>query len=91
MLSRYHPENGLYRKIVLRGDVVVGAILVGEIEKAGVLTALIRQKVDVSQLKRKLMERSFGYAYFVKPMVPATEAFTGVSLPLVPNLHRPLL
>lgn len=71
VLTRYHPERGLYRKLVLKGDVLVGAVLMGEIEKAGVLAALIRQQVDVSQLKGRLIERGFGYAHFVKPMVPA--------------------
>ncbi len=80
ILSHYHPEKGVYRKIVLKEDTVVGAILMGEIEKAGVLTALIGQKIPVGKLKEKLEEKVFSYANFIKPLAPTTEAFTGTSV-----------
>ncbi|MBT9169555.1 MAG: NADH-dependent phenylglyoxylate dehydrogenase subunit epsilon [Syntrophomonadaceae bacterium] len=80
VLIHYYPEKGVYRKIVLKEDVVVGAILIGEIEKAGVLNTLIGQKIPVGELKEKLEEKIFSYANFIKPLAPTTEAFTGISV-----------
>jgi len=39
-----------YRKLVLREDVLVGALLVGDIEGAGVYTGLIRKKAKISEI-----------------------------------------
>jgi len=53
-----------YRKVVLRGNTVVGAVFVGEIDRAGLITGLIRDQVDISSMKDRLIESDFGYIDF---------------------------
>lgn len=69
-------RGDVYRKLVLRGNRLVGALLLGEIERAGVYTALIRQKADVGKLKDRLGVRWFNYGYLVRPQAPAIDAYT---------------
>jgi len=56
------PAENVYRKIVFKDDRLVGAVLVGSIEKAGVLTGLIADRVDVGAFKDELLEGDFGFA-----------------------------
>jgi NAD(P)H-nitrite reductase large subunit len=60
ILEKYQPVKKIYRKIVLRGDVLVGMILVGDIDRAGILTGLIKEKVDVTPFKEHLAQGNFG-------------------------------
>jgi NAD(P)H-nitrite reductase large subunit len=61
ILTRSDKAARIYRKIILRDDVVVGAILVNSIDRAGIITGLIRDKVDVRNFKQSLIEDKFGY------------------------------
>lgn len=49
-----------YRKIVLHGNRVVGAVFVGEIDRAGIVTGLIREQIDVSGFRDLLLTDGFG-------------------------------
>jgi NAD(P)H-nitrite reductase large subunit len=60
VLSKIDPDAGTYRKIVLRGSRVIGAIFIGKIARAGIFTGLIRSKVDVSTFKHLLLSDEFG-------------------------------
>ncbi len=53
-------ERGFYRKVVLKEGRLVGFVAVGEIDRVGILTNLIRQKIDVSNIKERLIELDFG-------------------------------
>lgn len=53
--ANYH-----YKKIVLQGDRIVGAIFVGDIDRAGIITGLIRGRVNVASFKDELMAEDFG-------------------------------
>ena len=68
ILTRYVVQKEIFRKVVLRDNVVVGAVLVGEIESAGVYATLMRKKVDVSSVKDRLLDSDFGFAT-VLPLV----------------------
>lgn len=61
-LVRHVAAKNIFRKVVLRDNVVVGAVLVGEIENAGVYAALMRKQVDVTSIKQRLLDRDFGFA-----------------------------
>lgn len=50
------------KKIFLQGNRLLGAVLVGGIENAGVYLALIRKKADISSVKEMLLEDWFDYA-----------------------------
>ncbi len=62
ILKRYHEDQNIFRKVVLKDGIVVGVVMVGEIENAGVYAILMRKKVDVSSIKGKLLASDFGYA-----------------------------
>ncbi len=48
VLEYLEQEESIYKKIVLRNERIVGSIFVGDIERAGIYTGLIRDKVDLS-------------------------------------------
>jgi len=56
-----NPGASIYRKVVLRGNHLVGAVLVGDIRQSGLFLRLIREKADVSPFKDKLLEPGFNY------------------------------
>lgn len=55
-----------YRKLVFRDDTLVGLILIGQVEGAGVYQTLIREQTPLgSPLRDRLLEPTFSYAQFV--------------------------
>lgn len=52
------PAPGIYRKIFLKDDTIVGFVLVGDvpIEAAGVLRVLMERRVNVAPIKEELVE-----------------------------------
>jgi len=60
VLSELEEANYNYRKIVLDGDRIVGAVFVGEIDRAGIITGLIREQIDVSGIRDILLTDEFG-------------------------------
>jgi NAD(P)H-nitrite reductase large subunit len=59
-LSELDEHALRYRKVVLRDDRVVGAIFIGDIDRAGIITGLIREQIDVSGFKDLLLTEEFG-------------------------------
>ena len=55
-------KNNSYKKIILKNNIICGAILINKVENAGVYNILIRKKVDVLKIKGKLLETNFDYA-----------------------------
>lgn len=51
-----------YRKLVFKGDALVGAALVGHVEQGGVLMNAITAKIPVDKNRERLLEPSFNYA-----------------------------
>ncbi|UCD55643.1 MAG: NAD(P)/FAD-dependent oxidoreductase [Candidatus Omnitrophota bacterium] len=60
-------EN-LYKKFVLKDNKIVGMVLVGDIKTAGIVSALIKNKIDVSSIKDILLDDDFNYAK-IMPLV----------------------
>jgi NAD(P)H-nitrite reductase large subunit len=50
-----------YKKIILKDNTIIGAILVGDIRNSGVYLRLMRERIDVGAFKDKLLEETFGY------------------------------
>lgn len=50
------PEKNIYKKIVHKDGVITGAILQGDLSYSGVLTQLIRRKIDVTKVKKPLFD-----------------------------------
>ncbi|MHC1585524.1 MAG: NAD(P)/FAD-dependent oxidoreductase, partial [Candidatus Syntropharchaeia archaeon] len=57
-----------YRKIVLKNDVIVGAIFIGCIDRAGIITGLIRDRINVKNFKDALLDDNFGFVSFSKEL-----------------------
>jgi NAD(P)H-nitrite reductase large subunit len=60
VFKRLDRARSLYKKIVLKDDRVVGAILLNAIERAGVYGMLIREGIDVKGFKDQLLSDAFG-------------------------------
>jgi NAD(P)H-nitrite reductase large subunit len=57
-------ERDTYQKVILKDNLVVGMISVGNIEKSGIVLGLMRDKVDVESFKQSLLADNFGLAVF---------------------------
>lgn len=60
VLEYFQEDKSIYKKIVLKENKIVGAIFVGDIERAGIYTGLIKDKIDVSSFKEYLLKEDFG-------------------------------
>jgi NAD(P)H-nitrite reductase large subunit len=60
-------EHNVYKKLVLRNNVIVGITLINCIERAGILYNLMKDKVNVKKFKQDLFQDDFGWA-----MLPVT-------------------
>jgi len=50
-----------YRKLILKNGRIIGAILVGQTQKAGLFSILLKKRVDVSEFIPKLMSPSLNF------------------------------
>jgi NAD(P)H-nitrite reductase large subunit len=60
--------RGIYQKVILKENIIVGMTSVGNIEKSGIVFGLMRDKVDVSSFKQSLLADGFGLAFFPRPL-----------------------
>ncbi len=58
VLSR--QNDGIYRKVILKDDLLVGMVFVRDIEKSGIVFSLMRDRVDVGSFKQALVADDFG-------------------------------
>lgn len=56
---------GNYRKLVFRGDHLMGAVFVGDLKNAGIYTNLIRNRYPVGNLKAEAIRGNLGYVNFL--------------------------
>lgn len=54
--------RNIYKKVVLKGNVIVGMIFVGDIRSAGVIGGLIKNRIDISSVKDALLDERFDFA-----------------------------
>ncbi|MBI3762313.1 MAG: NAD(P)/FAD-dependent oxidoreductase [Chloroflexi bacterium] len=64
-----------YRKLVFRGNRLIGLVMVGEIERAGVYQTLIRERADVSALRRELLGPKFHYGHYIHSHPKAADRY----------------
>ncbi len=74
--TRYVDQRNVFRKVVLKDNVLVGVVLVGEIENAGVYAALMRKKVDISSVKHRLLDSDFGFGTILQLVSQQEDKFT---------------
>lgn len=61
-LTDYRPEQGIYRKLVLKGESVVGAIWFGTKKGAQEISRLIQSGKQIGEFKSQILEDSFDYS-----------------------------
>lgn len=59
-LTSLDAKGKTYKKLVIKDGRVVGYILVGDVDRAGIITGLIKGRVEVKGLEEKLLARDFG-------------------------------
>jgi NAD(P)H-nitrite reductase large subunit len=67
-----------YRKLVLKDGCIVGAILVGQVQKAGILTTLLKRRINVSDDLPLLMSHKLNFADLLPLMEKNRERFTEI-------------
>jgi NAD(P)H-nitrite reductase large subunit len=60
IMDEYNRQTLCYKKLVLRNHRLVGGVFIGDIDRAGIYTGLIRDEVDVRPFKSHLMSGNFG-------------------------------
>ncbi|RJQ51425.1 MAG: NAD(P)/FAD-dependent oxidoreductase [Desulfobacteraceae bacterium] len=53
--------KNVYKKIILKNGTIIGAIFVGQTQKSGIITTLMRKQVDVSEFIPALMSKSLSF------------------------------
>jgi NAD(P)H-nitrite reductase large subunit len=66
VLEDFDAKSGQYRKVVLKQNRVVGSVFVGAIDRAGILTGLIRTGTDVTSFRDRLLSPDFGLVWLPK-------------------------
>jgi NAD(P)H-nitrite reductase large subunit len=60
VLVELKPGKTVYKKILLKDNVIFGFIFLGDIEKAGILFRLLKNHVNVTEIKDRLLSEDFG-------------------------------
>lgn len=60
IFESFNPEKYFYKKIITRKNKIVGVILLGAIERAGIYAGLINNKIDISGIKNNILKDDFG-------------------------------
>lgn len=60
--------SNVYRKLIFRGEHLSGFVLMDKIDRAGILTWLIREKINVTPFKESLIDGTFNHAHLPEPL-----------------------
>jgi len=60
VFEEFEPLKNFYRKIIVKEGKVIGAILIGNIERAGIYAGLINNKIDISNVVQNIAKEDFG-------------------------------
>jgi NAD(P)H-nitrite reductase large subunit len=63
-ITKSNLKEKIYKKIVLDDDHIVGGVFVGDIDRAGIITGLIKDRINVKTFRQHLLSDEFGYAVF---------------------------
>jgi NAD(P)H-nitrite reductase large subunit len=61
-------KSNAYQKVILKDDLIMGMISVGNIEKSGIIFGLMRDRVNIESFKQSLLADNFGLAFFPQPL-----------------------
>lgn len=54
-------KANIYKKLILKNNILVGAVLAGDIKQSGIYLRLIKEKADLSSFKTNLLDENFSY------------------------------
>lgn len=60
VLSEFIPEKTVYKKILLKNNKIAGFIFLGNLEKVGIHFRLLKNRVNVTEIKEVLLSEDFG-------------------------------
>ncbi len=60
-------DIGNYKKIIHKDGVITGAIIQGDLAFAGVLTQLVRQKINIAQIKKSVFDINYADFFHITP------------------------
>ncbi len=52
-------DEGIYRKVIVKDGIIKGAVFMGDIERAGMVSAMIKDNTDVSTFAERIVENGF--------------------------------
>ena len=61
-------ESNIYQKIILKDNLIMGMIFVGNIEKSGIVFGLMRDRINIESFKQSLLSDDFGLAFFPRAL-----------------------
>ena len=61
-MTHYDKNKGVYRKVVIKDDIPVGMIFLGDITNAGVVAGFIRSGKKAPNLKHSLLSDRYNYS-----------------------------
>ncbi len=61
-LRKEKREEGIYKKVVIKEGIVVGAIWMGTKKGAGEINRLVANKINVEKYKDSLLDDGFDYS-----------------------------
>ncbi len=59
-LKEFKKDQKTYKKIIIKDNKIIGAKLIGNIERAGIYHGLIKNKIDISSVKDMILREDFG-------------------------------
>jgi NAD(P)H-nitrite reductase large subunit len=78
VLTKYDPDKMIYKKFIINDKHIVGMIFVNEVDRAGVILGLMRDKVDITSFKNELLLEDFGPIYLPKTLRQEPSASQGI-------------
>jgi len=54
--------DGVYKKVIIKGGIILGMVFAGDFEKAGIIYNLMKDRVKVVAFKEALLADDFGLA-----------------------------
>jgi NAD(P)H-nitrite reductase large subunit len=63
-IAKYNENTGAMKRFFVKDGKLVGMMLIGEVDRAGIYTYLISEKIPLSSLEKELTDESFGLMAF---------------------------
>ena len=62
ILIKHDKEKGVYKKLVLKEDILMGMTFLNDIERAGIFLYLMKNHINVKNFKQELLSETFSLA-----------------------------